>query len=84
MLVCSVASTNGVAEPPGTGFEGGDEVKPCPDLTQQGIAGGHSKKEEAGDGRELHQVMRTPVPAEAPYACAAIVPYDETGKYDQC
>ena len=50
MLVCSGASTDGVAEPPDAGFKGTDEIEPCPDFAQQGIAGGHSEKEEAGDG----------------------------------
>ena len=83
-LVCSASSTDGMAEPPGASIESGNEIEPCPDFAKKGIAGGHSKKEEAGDGRELHQVMSTPVPAEAPCACTAIVPYDETGKYEQC
>ena len=84
VLVDSGASSDGVAEPPCAGFEGGDEIDPCPDFAQEGIAGGHSEKEEAGDGGNLHQAMGAPVPAEAPCTCAAIVPHDETGKYDQC
>jgi len=48
--VDSGASADGVAETTGPGFEGGDEIEPCPDFAQEGIAGGHSEKEEAGDG----------------------------------
>lgn len=46
----SGAAADGMAEPAGAGFEGGNEIEPGPDFAQQGVAGRHGQEEEASDG----------------------------------
>lgn len=68
------------AEPECAGFERKKQIENAPHLTKEGVAGSHSKAEEAGDGCDLLEVKGTHMPAKAARMAIAEVPGNSSGE----